>query len=354
MKLKKLIIISILVILIAIVSSTIIAIHKLSPVDKKDTTLISFVVKEGWSKNTIIEHLEKEGLIRSSFYGKILLKIDNKDLYAGTYKLSKDMSTQEIINNIADQKNIENETITLTFVEGKRLNLYIKTISENFPYSEEEITAKLKDKDYLKTLIDKYWFITDNILNEEIYMPLEGYFYPDTYEFKKNSTLDDIFNKFFDNLEIKLEDYKEDIELGKYNVHEYLTLASIVELEGVNSSDRKDVAGVFYNRLNQGMSLGSDVTTYYAVNKDFSKDLTNSDLNSCNGYNTRGDCVKGLPVGPICNAGLSSISASIEPNENDYLYFVADKHKKTYFSKTYEEHNKVIATLKSEDNWYEY
>ena len=102
------------------------------------------------------------------------------------------------------------------------------------------------------------------------------------------------------------------------------------------------------------MKLGSDVTTYYAVNKDFSAYLTKSDLNSCNGYNTRGDCVKGLPVGPICNMSLSSIAASIEPNKNDYYYFVADKNKKTYFSKNYSEHEETIATLKSEGKWYEY
>ena len=131
-------------------------------------------------------------------------------------------------------------------------------------------------------------------------------------------------------------------------------MASIVELEGVNSADRVNVAGVFYNRLNSGMSLGSDVTTYYAVKKDFSTDLTVSELNSCNGYNTRGTCVKGLPVGPICNAGLSSISAAIEPEENDYYYFVADKNKKTYFSKDGVEHAETVARLKSEGLWFTY
>ena len=102
------------------------------------------------------------------------------------------------------------------------------------------------------------------------------------------------------------------------------------------------------------MTLGSDVTTYYAVGKDFSKNLSMKDLNSCNGYNTRGTCVSGLPVGPICSPGLSSIAAAIEPVENEYYYFVADKNKKIYFSKTNDEHINTINRLKNSNLWFEY
>ena len=351
---KKLIIIPILLLIISLISFIIIFIHSLSPVNKNDEKIIEFTVESGWGKNKIITELKKEDLIRSEFFSKVILKFSNKELYAGTYKLSKDLSTNEIVNKISNQENIENESISITFVEGKRLSTYVKQISENFNFTEEEINNKLSDVDYLNTLISKYWFITDDILNENIYYPLEGYLYPDTYEFKKNSTIEEIIDKFLSNMNNKLNDYKDDIEIGKYTVHEYLTLASIVELEGLNSADRANVAGVFYNRLNSGMSLGSDVTTYYAEKKDFSRDLTQKELNSCNSYNTRGTCVKGLPVGPICNAGLSSISAAIEPIENDYFYFVADKNKQTYFSKDGVEHAKTVSRLKSEGLWYTY
>lgn len=351
---RKLILIPILLIIIVIISFVITFIYSLSPVDKKDDKIIEFTVENGWGKNKIVTELKKEDLIRSELFSKIILKFINKELYAGTYKLSKDLSTNEIINKISNQENIENESISITFVEGKRLSTYVKQISENFDFTEEEINLKLESVDYLNTLIDKYWFITEDILNENIYYPLEGYLYPDTYEFKKNSTLEEIIDKFLNNMNNKLESYKDDIEIGTYKVHEYLTLASIVELEGVNSADRANVAGVFYNRLNNGMSLGSDVTTYYAEQKDFSRDLTQKELNSCNSYNTRGTCVKGLPIGPICNAGLSSISASIEPATNDYFYFVADKNKQTYFSKDGVEHAQTVSRLKSEGLWYTY
>lgn len=354
MKHKKTFIIILLLILILITSFAIIFFHSLSPVDKKNETEITFTVENGWGKNKIIKELKNKDLIRSEFFSKIIVKLKNKELYAGTYKLSKDLSTNEILEIIEAGKNIENESIKITFVEGKRLTTYVKQISENFPYTEEEILSALSNKEYLNTLINKYWFITEDILNEKIYYPLEGYLYPDTYEFKKNSKLEEIIEKMLDNMDSKLTNYKDEIKLSSYSIHQILTLASIVELEGVNKEDRSMVAGVFYNRLKSGMSLGSDVTTYYAVKKDFSRDLSQNDLDSCNGYNTRGTCVTGLPVGPIASPSLSSLSATIEPTENEYYYFVADKEKNTYFSKTSSEHVQTVAKLKSEGKWFTY
>jgi len=355
MKNKKVLIIIPIVLVVIIIASFIgILLYNLSPVDSDNGKIIEFTVENGWGKTTIVEKLKESDLIRSAFFGKVIIKLTNKELYAGTYKLSKDLSTNEILEKISNQENIENESITITFVEGKRLSYYVKLISDNFNYTEDEINDKLENKEYLDSLIDKYWFITSDIFNEKIYHPLEGYFYPDTYEFKVNSTLDEIIEKLLNNMDNKLKEYKEEIDTGKYKIHEYLTLASIVELEGVNSLDRAGVAGVFYNRLNSGMTLGSDVTTYYAVNKDFTSDLTMSELNSCNGYNTRGTCVSGLPVGPICSASLSSIAAVIEPETHDYYYFVADKNRKTYFSKNGAEHDKTVADLKSQDLWFTY
>ena len=354
MRRKKVFLTILFLILILITSFILIFVHSLSPVNKKDEKIILFTVEKGWGKNKIINELKNKDLIRSEFFSKIIIKVKNKELYAGTYKLSKDLSTNEIISMLEDQNNVENESIKITFVEGKRLSTYVKQISDNFNYSEEEINNKLSDKDYLNKLINEYWFINDDILNEQIYYPLEGYLYPDTYEFKKNSSIEEIIAKMLDNMDVKLSNYKEEIKLSNYSIHQLLTLASIVELEGVNSNDRAMVAGVFYNRLNSNMSLGSDVTTYYAVGKDFSRDLSQKDLDSCNGYNTRGTCVSGLPVGPICSSSLSSISAVIEPTENDYYYFVADKEKNTYFSKTSSEHTQTVSKLKSEGKWYTY
>ena len=154
----------------------------------------------------------------------------------------------------------------------------------------------------------------------------------------------------------KLSKYQKDIEKSKYSVNQILTMASIIELEGINEKSRKDIAGVFYNRLNAKMSLGSDVTTYYAEKIDnYSRDLRMSELNDCNKYNTRSSCMAGkLPISPICNPGLESIVAAFEPTNHKYYYFVADKNGKTYFTKTDSEHNRKCNELKRDGLWINY
>lgn len=326
----------------------------LMPVNQKNDKTIEFKIEPGTGKGIIAEKLEKEELIKNAFFLKIYMYFEKPDLLAGTYKLSPNMSALEILEKIESGESLENETISITFIEGKRLSTYVTQVSENFSFSEEEIYKKINDNEFLTSLIDKYWFLSKDILNSDIYYPLEGYVYPDTYAFKKTSTIEEIIIKTLDNMNTKLSEYKDEIELLSLTPHNLLTLASIVELEGASSNDRAGVAGVFINRLEAGWTLGSDVTTYYAVKKDFTKDLTQTDLNSCNAYNTRGTCVKGLPVGPICSASLESIVASINPTDHDYYYFVADKNKQTYFSKSGVEHDKTVADLKNNDLWYEY
>ena len=263
------------------------------------------------------------------------------------------MNTKEILDKI-NKGDVEVNTKTLTFVEGKRLTDFVKVIAANYPYTEEEILNVLSDKTYLQELIEKYWFLTDDILDDKIYYPLEGYLYPDTYAFYDDASIKDIIEKLLDNTSNKLSAYKEDIESSNYSVHELFTLASIIELEGAGSDDRYGVSSVFTNRINAGWTLGSDVTTYYAEQKDFTVELTYAEYQECNAYNTRGTCFTGLPVGPICNMGISSIEAAIHPKDTDYFFFVADKNKKTYFSKTDAEQQEVIEMLKDQGLWFVY
>ena len=330
----------------------------LAPVDKKSDEIVEFNIPSGMGKNQIADELEKAGLIKNALFFKFYIKFNaNKELYAGTYKISKSMSVDEIIDTLNKGKSLENESITVQFIEGKRLKDYAKKISEAFPYTEEEILETSKDKEFLNKLIKNYWFVTEDILNEKIYYPLEGYLFPDTYNFKKNATIEEILEKMVKTLETKLDVYKSDIELSKYSIHELITLASIIELEGASADDRAGVAGVFYNRLKDNWTLGSDATTYYAVGKGFERDLSLKDLQSCNGYNTRSEskcAFTGLPVGPIDSPSLASLAATFEPTQGDYYYFVADKNKKTYFMKTYKEHTEVVSKLKQEGLWYQY
>lgn len=323
----------------------------------KSNDTVSLVINSGDTYSTIADKLKSEGLIKSTLYYKIYIKLNNpKDLTYGKYTLNKSYNLNELISAFEAGGQNTSETKKITFVEGKNMRYVISKITENFGFSESEILSKLSDSSYLDTLINKYWFLTDEIKNKNIYYSLEGYLYPDTYEFYSTASLEDIFGSMINNMNKKLTPYKSEIESSKYTVHQMLTLASIVELEAGSSNDRKGVSGVFYNRLNDNWSLGSDVTTYYAEKLDnWSVDLKLSQLNKCNAYNTRSTCMNGkLPVSPICNPGSDSIVASIEPTKHKYYYFVADKNGKTYFNETDSAHVKTVNKLKSEGLWIEY
>ena len=337
------------VILLAAVSFVVYFLIAIGPVDKDETVL--FKIESGTSTVNIIKNLKDNDLIKDEFAAKIYLFLHKgASFQAGTYELNKKMSLEQILLKFVNG-DIKDDSIEITFVEGKRIPDYAKTIASKLEIDEKEVLNTMNNKEFLQELINKYWFITDEILNKNIYYPLEGYLYPNTHQFAKDVTVKDIIIKLIDNLGSKLEPYKDEIEKSKYTPHQLLTMASIVELEAASDDDRANVAEVFYNRLSIGMSLGSDVTTYYAVKKKFTDPLTMNDLYACNAYNTRGTCVKGLPVGPITSPNISSIKAAIEPADNEYLFFVADKTKKVYFSKTDQEQQKVIEDLKKNNLW---
>lgn len=322
-----------------------------------DSEVVKFEIKENQTFSTISDELKESNLIRSEFFYKLYVKLMKPEgLKVGIYNLNRNMSVDEIINHLSTENGIDVDNITVTFKEGLNMRKIISLIVENTNNKEEDVINTLKDKKYLQTLIDKYWFLDDEILNKDIYYSLEGYLYPNTYEINKKWSIDKIFEVMLNEMDKKLSDYKEKINKSDYSVHELITLASIIELEGSNSNDRNGISGVFYNRLNAGWSLGSDVTTYYGVKVDLSeRDLYQSEINTYNNYNTRHAKMAGkLPIGPICNPSINSIEAAINPKDHNYYYFVADKNKKTYFTKTSSEHVSIIQKLKSEKLWYEY
>ena len=305
----------------------------------------------------ILDLLVKEKLIKNKYAAGLYIKLHKiKNLQAGKYELSQKMSLEEIINKITIG-DIQSEAVKITFKEGKNMRWIAKTIAENTNNSEKKVYELLKDKTYLKQLINKYWFLTEEILDNDIYYPLEGYLYPDTYEFEnKNVEVKTIFNIMLNQTDKVLLKYDQQIKQSKISVHKLLTLASIVELEGSNKEAREGIASVFYNRLKKKMSLGSDVTAYYAAKIDLSeRNLTKEEINSSNAYNTRGPGMSGkLPIGPISNPSKESINAVLNPAETNYLYFVSDSNDKIYFASTYTEHKNIIQKLQSQGLWYEY
>ena len=355
--LSKIVLIVFIVVFAFLVLGIGFCVFNMMPVDGNDSTPITFVVDKGMGKSAIVDKLKKEGIIRNAFIFKIYLRItDDSIFYPGTYSLNKSMNASEIIEVINSGAKQNNEDISVTFIEGKRFPYYVNKISEEFGYSEEEILKVSKDQEFLNKLINKYWFVTTDILNKDIYYPLEGYLFPDTYSFKKDASIETILETLVRQLGEKLKIYQNEMETSKYSIHGLLTLASMVELEAVSATDRENVARVFVSRLEKNIPLGSDVTAYYANKKEMtvSNQLSNGELNACNAYNTRGTCaIKGLPVGPICSSSYSSIVAAINPAQNDYLFFIADINNKVYFSKTNEEQLNKINELKKQKLWPE-
>ncbi len=329
----------------------------LNAVKKENAETKIIEIQEGTRTEGILELLKKENLIKSKYASAIYIKLNSiKGLQAGTYQLSQDMSTKDILSKIASG-DVYDETVKITFKEGKNMRWIAETIAEKTNNTEEDVYNLLKDKEYINSLIKKYWFLTETITNENIYYPLEGYLYPDTYIFEnKDVSIKNIFNIILNNTDKILKKYQTQISQSKISIHQILTMASIIELEGNDETSRYGISSVIYNRLRQNMSLGSDVTTYYAMQVDMGeRNLYSSELKTANPYNTRGPNMNGkLPIGPIGNPSEESIKAALNPTKSNYLYFVADSNGKIYFSSNYQEHQNIIKTLQQQGLWYEY
>lgn len=344
-------------IILGIVGVTITYTKLMEPVSSSDE-IVTVQIPSGASATTIGTQLKNSGLIKSEWAFKVYTKMHKiNDMQAGEYDLKKNMPVSQIVNELEKGPDSSRKTVNITFLEGKNMRWIAKTIADKTNNSEDDVFDKLKDEKYINSVIDKYWFVTDEIKNEDIYYSLEGYLFPDTYNFKnKDVAVEDIFNAMLDQMEKKLEPFKSKIEDKNFSVHKLFTVASIVELEASNVFDKVGVASVIYNRLEANMAIGSDVTTYYAVKADMSeRDLKQSELNKYNPYNTRGPKMNGkLPVGPISTVGVDSIKAALYPDETDDLYFVADKNGKVYFGKTQAEHDQNIKKLKEQGLWFSY
>lgn len=307
-----------------------------SPVDKNDTENIEVEVKSGSSSSSIGKLLKEKGLIRSDFYFKIYLKIHEiNDLKATIYQFNKSMSTAEIISELQKGNGYNPNEVSVTIQEGLNMRQIANIISSKTNNSYDDVINKSNDEQYLRTLINKYWFITEDILNSNIYYKLEGYIFPDTYTLTNSDVdVEYIFNKMLDEMAKNLEPYKN-FDYSTMTIHQRITLASMVEKEGPVLEDRTKMASVFVNRMARGMSLGSDVTTKYAIKLDEKRPMTAAEYATKSPYNTRlidGSMNGKLPLGPISTVSKSSIDAAFNPDSTPYIYFVSNiQTNETFF-----------------------
>lgn len=311
--------------------------YQLSPVSDSNT-IIEIEIPNNTSTKKIATILKENKLIRDEKIFLIYVKLMNaSNMKAGYYDFSQDMGVKTIVSSLQEGSKKNPNEIEITFKEGITMRDVAKVISTNTSNSYDSVIEKANDTIYIDSLINKYWFITDDIKNKDIYYMLEGYLFPDTYRFNnKDVSVEEIFNKMINEMAGVLEPYKTDIEKSSLSIHQILTLASMVEKEAATEEVRGQVASVFMNRIKNGMSLGSDVTTRYAFKIDNPKQvLTKVQYNTSNPYNTRvtdGSMNGKLPVGPICTLSKSSIKASVYPADTNYLYFIANiKTLETFF-----------------------
>ncbi|MEG2322095.1 MAG: endolytic transglycosylase MltG [Bacilli bacterium] len=313
--------------------------YSLKPVSKESKE-ITIEIKEESTYLSIASLLKENNLIKSEAFYKVYVKIFKpNNLQAGTYLLDQNMGVKKIIKKLEENK-ASIDTVKLVIPEGKHIEDVAISVAKITSFKKEALLEYWNSEELLDKVIKKYWFITKDVKNDKIRYNLEGYFFPATYEIlKDNATKEDITFKMLDKMDEVLTKYKKEIENSKYSVHEILTLASIVEHEAILDEDRPMIAKVFLNRLDKDMMLQSCATIGYAIN-NWKLTYTNSDLKTDSPYNTY--LYYGLPIGPGGLAGKKSIEAVLNPDDNDYLYFLADVYNenatKTYYSKTYGEH----------------
>ena len=318
--------------------------NSLQPVQKESET-VSFVVEAGSSAKTVASQLKEAGLIRNPDFAYYFIRSKKlTDIKTGTYTLDKSWDAEKIFTVLNDPNAGEVDTVSVTIIEGDWAKHVAQKISQVTNVSYEELMALWNDDEYIRSLMERYPFITEDVFNPDIRIRLEGFLAPNTYLFYPETDAKTVTEKILDQQLTVYNRFADKIAASPYNVHELYTLASIVQYESGKTEDMKLIAGVFYNRLDINMALQSSVTVCYAMDEDNGENWlaceANADYESP--YNTYK--YPGLPPGPIVNAGEEAIAAVLEPTESDYYYFMADVDTGVvYYAKTLDEHNANVA-----------
>lgn len=315
----------------------------LEPVNPDSDEQVGVEVPLGSSSSQIATTLEENGIIKNGIVFRLYTKFRNvADFQAGEYQLSPAMTFEEIVAELQTGTVLEEAAFRVTIPEGKTVEEIAEVFSLKAGVNKEEFLAKANDEAYIKELMNQYPnLFTDEILDEKVRNPLEGYLFAATYEFYEQSpTPEEIIKKMVSKTNDVVGSYMEMMAERELTIHEAFTMASLVEKEATNINDRKEIAGVFYNRLAKDMKLQTDPTVLYAMGRHKERVLY-EDLETESPYNTY--YTEGLPPGPISNFGERSLEAALDPNETNHMYFVAALDGKVYFSVTFKEHKEKTA-----------
>ncbi|HWO74747.1 MAG TPA: endolytic transglycosylase MltG [Bacillus sp. (in: firmicutes)] len=311
----------------------------LKPADPESREYKDIEIPIGSSVTAIANILEDGDIIKDATIFKYYIKFKNESGFqAGQYELSPSMTFDQIIQSLKTGKVVREVDFKVTIPEGLWLEDIAGRIAKQTGQTKEEVFTTLNDPAFIEQMMNEFPFIlTEDILNESIKYPLEGYLFPATYSYYEDEhTVEAIVRKMLSKTSDVLMEYQGLLEERQLTVHQALTLASLIEEEATESVDRHLISSVFYNRMEIGMPLQTDPTVLYAKGEHQERTMY-EDLEIDSPYNTYTNA--GLPPGPIANPGVSSIEAALNPEETNYLYFLATPEGQVLFSETLEEHN---------------
>jgi peptidoglycan lytic transglycosylase G len=288
--------------------------------------IISFTITPGQSLKQVAANLEKKGLITnlSQFQLYVRYKRATTQLKAGEYELSLAQTPAQILEQLLKGKV---RLYRLTIPEGLNMDEIALLVQKTHSCDPIEFLSLCADTDFIKKLK----------VNSH---SLEGYLYPDTYFFPKNTPCRQIIQKLIETFhKTYTEKWKERTQKLGFSVNEIVTLASMIEKETGDTSERPLISSVFHNRLKKSMRLESDPTVVYG-DRDFDGRIRTRHLRRITPYNTYQ--IRGLPLGPIANPGGLALKAALYPDKSQYLFFVSKNDTTHHFSTTLSEHNRAV------------
>lgn len=329
----------------------------LLPVDANSKEYVTVQIPEGSNVQEIGSALEHSGVIKHGVIFAFYAKYKNhSDLKSGYYNLQKSMSTEDIIKELqkgGTPEPQEPSLADLTIPEGYTIDQIAQAVGQlqgefKEPLTAEAFLAKVQDDNFISQEVAKYPNLLESLPTKEsgARYRLEGYLFPATYSIKESTTIESLIDEMLAAMDKTLTPHYSAIKSKNLTVNELLTIASLVEKEGAKTEDRKLIAGVFYNRLNLGMPLQSNIAILYAQGK-LGQNISLADdagidtsINSPYNVYTK----PGLMPGPVDSPSQDAIEASINQTKSDNLYFVANvTDGKVYYAVTQEEHDRNVA-----------
>ena len=328
----------------------------LQPVDPNSKQYVRVQIPDGANTQQIGSALEKSGVIKNGLVFTVYAKYKNyTELKSGYYNLQKSMSVEDVIKELQKGGTPEPQEVTLaelTIPEGYTLEQIAHTVGQlqgefKEPMTAEAFMAKVQDETFIAQEVAKYPNLLESLPAKDsgVRYRLEGYLFPATYAIKESTTIESLIDNMLAAMDKNLSPHYAAIKEKNLTVNELLTIASLVEKEGAKTEDRKLIAGIFYNRLNQNMPLQSNIAILYAEGKlgqniSLADDAA-IDTSIDSPYNVYTKV--GLMPGPVDSPSLDAIESSINQTKSDYLYFVANvQDGKVYYATTREEHDRNV------------